>query len=75
MIHCYDERPGDSLHGKRDNSLWRFVAALKMLDNCHLKEVLSSVGLPQQGSNRGKSPEQLIYGLFTGEHQNAKNCA
>ena len=38
----------------------------KMLDNCHFKEVLSSVGLPQQGSNRGKSPEQLIYGLFTG---------
>ena len=38
----------------------------KMLDNCHFKEALSSVGLPQQGSNRGKSPEQLIYGLFTG---------
>ena len=35
----------------------------KMLDNCHFKEALSSVGLPQQGSNRGKSPEQLIYGL------------
>ena len=38
----------------------------KMLDNCHFKEALSSVGLPQQGSNRGKSPEQLIDGLFTG---------
>ena len=38
----------------------------KMLDNCHFKEALSSVGLPQQGSKRGKSPEQLIYGLFTG---------
>ena len=38
----------------------------KMLDNCHFKEALSSIGLPQQGSNRGKSPEQLIYGLFTG---------
>ncbi|MCR5642250.1 MAG: hypothetical protein K6G32_02775 [Prevotella sp.] len=37
-----------------------------MLDNCHFKEALSSVGLPQQGSNRGKSPEQPIYGLFTG---------
>ena len=38
----------------------------KMLDNCHFNEALSSVGLPQQGSSRGKSPEQLIYGLFTG---------
>ena len=38
----------------------------KMLDKCHFKEALSSAGLPQQGSNRGKSPEQLIYGLFTG---------
>ena len=37
----------------------------KMLANCHFKEALSSVGLPQQSSNRGKSPEQLIY-LFTG---------
>ena len=38
----------------------------KMLDNCHFKEALSAVDLPLQGSNRGKSPEQLIYGLFTG---------
>ncbi len=38
----------------------------KMLDNCHFKDALSSIGLPQQGSNRGRSPEQLIYGLFTG---------
>ncbi len=27
----------------------------KMFDNCHFKEALSSVGLPQQGSNRGKT--------------------
>ena len=38
----------------------------KMLDRCHFREVLSGIGLPRQGSNRGKSPEQLIYGLFTG---------
>ena len=38
----------------------------KMLDNCHFKEELSTVSLPKQGSNRGYSPIQLIYGLFTG---------
>ena len=35
----------------------------KMLNNCHFKEALSSVGLPQHSSNRSKSPEQLIYGF------------
>jgi len=38
----------------------------KMLDNCHFKEVLSSQDIPTQASNRGYSPIQLIYGLFTG---------
>lgn len=38
----------------------------KMLDNCHFKDELSMVSLPKQGSNRGYSPIQLIYGLFTG---------
>lgn len=38
----------------------------KMLDNCHFKEALSGLDLPAQGSNRGYSPLQLIYGLFTG---------
>ena len=32
----------------------------KMMNRMNLSEILSTVGLPEQGSNRGYSPEQLI---------------
>ena len=38
----------------------------KMLEKCNMKAALAACPLPQQGSNRGYSPEQLIYGLFAG---------
>ena len=38
----------------------------KMLEKCDMKEALAACPLPRQGSNRGYSPEQLIYGLFAG---------
>lgn len=39
---------------------------LKMLEKCHFEEHLASCSLPQQGSNRGYRPIQLILGLFAG---------
>lgn len=39
---------------------------LKMLERCHFEEALDGAGLPQQGSNRGYNPLQLILGLFAG---------
>ena len=38
----------------------------KMLERCGMDETISSCPLPLQGSNRGYSPKQLIYGLFAG---------
>ena len=38
----------------------------KMLERCGMSEALSACPLPTQGSNRGYSPLQLIYGLFAG---------
>lgn len=38
----------------------------KMLEKCNMKAALAACPLPKQGSNRGYSPEQLIYGLFAG---------
>lgn len=35
-----------------------------MLEKCHFEEHLASRPLPQQGSNRGYKPIQLILGLF-----------
>lgn len=52
-----------------DNEIspWGGVALLfKMLEKCGMSEALSKCPLPVQGSNRGYSPEQLIYGLFAG---------
>ncbi len=52
-----------------DNEIspWGGLAALfKMLEKCDFKNVLEKAPLPNQGSNRGYSPEQLIYGLFAG---------
>ena len=37
-----------------------------MLEKCHFEEHLASCPLPQQGSNRGYKPIQLILGLFAG---------
>lgn len=39
---------------------------LKMLEKCHFDEHLASCSLPQQGSNRGYKPIQIILGLFAG---------
>lgn len=39
---------------------------VKLLDRCKFNQVLSELPLPEQGSNRGYSPQQLIYGLFAG---------
>ena len=39
---------------------------LKMLDKCRFTEALSTIPLPEQGSNRGWDPVQLIHSLFTG---------
>ena len=52
-----------------DNEIspWGGLAVLfKMLEKRGVGEALSSCPLPRQGSNRGYSPEQLIYGLFAG---------
>ena len=38
----------------------------RMLERCDMKAALAACPLPKQGSNRGYSPEQLIYGLFAG---------
>jgi len=39
---------------------------LKMVERCGFEEVLRECGLPEQGSNRGYRPWQLIIGLFAG---------
>ena len=39
---------------------------LKMLERCRFEDHLSRICLPQQGSNRGYKPLQLILGLFAG---------
>lgn len=39
---------------------------LKMVERCCFEEVLRECGLPEQGSNRGYRPWQLIMGLFAG---------
>lgn len=39
---------------------------LKMVERCGFEEVLRECGLPEQGSNRGYRPWQLIMGLFAG---------
>lgn len=52
-----------------DNEIspWGGLTVLfKMLEKCGMKSALAECPLPQQGSNRGYSPEQLIYGLFGG---------
>lgn len=52
-----------------DNEIspWGGLTVLfKMLEKCGMKSALAECPLPQQGSNRGYSPEQLIYGLFAG---------
>lgn len=52
-----------------DNEIspWGGLAVLfKMLEKCGMRSALAECPLPQQGSNRGYSPEQLIYGLFAG---------
>lgn len=52
-----------------DNEIspWGGLAVLfKMLDRCGFRKVLEDAPLPSQGSNRGYSPEQLVYGLFAG---------
>lgn len=38
----------------------------KMLERCRFDEVLDGCEIPQQGSNRGYAPKQLIKGLFAG---------
>lgn len=38
----------------------------KMLEKCGFEQELQACGLPEQGSNRGCKPWQLIYGLFAG---------
>ena len=37
-----------------------------MLEKCGFEQELQACGLPEQGSNRGYKPWQLIYGLFAG---------
>ena len=39
---------------------------LKMVERCGFEEVLRECGLPEQGSNRGYKPWQLIMGLYAG---------
>ena len=39
---------------------------LKMVERCGFEEVLRECGLPEQGSNRGYRPWQLIMSLFAG---------
>lgn len=36
----------------------------EMLDRMNMRQVLQSIGLPEQGSNRGYPPEQLILGYW-----------
>ena len=36
----------------------------EMLDRMNIRRVLQSIGLPEQGSNRGYPPEQLILGYW-----------
>lgn len=38
----------------------------KMLEKCKFSDALESSGLPEQGSNRGYAPLQLVLGLFAG---------
>lgn len=38
----------------------------KMLEKCGYDKVLQECGLPEQGSNRGYKPWQLVMGLFAG---------
>ena len=38
----------------------------KMLEKCNFTEVLDNSGMPNQGSNRGYKPSDLIRGLFAG---------
>ena len=38
----------------------------KMLERCNFGQVLQECGLPEQGSNRGYKPWQLVLGLFAG---------
>ncbi len=38
----------------------------KMLERCNFEQVLQGCGLPEQGSNRGYKPWQLVLGLFAG---------
>ena len=45
----------------REITPWAGISLmLKMLDQMFINDVISSLSLPQQGSNRGYSPEQLI---------------
>ena len=45
----------------KDISPWSGLVLMeKMMHRMNLSEILSTVGLPEQGSNRGYSPEQLI---------------
>jgi len=39
---------------------------LKMVERCGFEQVLKECGLPEQGSNRGYKPWQLVMGLFAG---------
>jgi hypothetical protein len=51
----------------KEITAWGGFSLLKMmLDKMHFSEVLSSSGLPAQGSNRGYSPEQLIMHFWLG---------
>ena len=38
----------------------------KMLEKCEFREALQACGMPEQGSNRGYKPWQLVMGLFAG---------
>jgi hypothetical protein len=38
----------------------------QLLDRVHIKDVLSALGMPEQGSNRGYDPVQLILNFWTG---------
>lgn len=49
----------------RSMSPWGGLKLLaEMLDRMNIRQVLQSIGLPEQGSNRGYPPEQLILGYW-----------
>ena len=62
MMHNYDIK----FVNKEITPFGGLSLFLKMLEKCHFEEHLASCSLPQQGSNRGYKPIQLILGLFAG---------